>query len=212
MISLDRSPLEVAPDLLGAVLCHAGVAVRLTEVEAYGGADDPASHAHRGSTPRSSVMFGPPAHLYVYLSYGIHLAANIVCDADGTAGAVLLRSGEVVAGHELARERRQATRRPGAAPVPEHQLARGPGCLGQALALGITDSGAVLQQCGGGTTALAGDGFVLLDGEPVAPTSSGPRVGVSRAADRPWRFWATGHPSVSSYARSRRAPADGAKL
>ena len=112
----------------------------------------------------------------------------------------------------LARERRQATRRPGAAPVPEHQLARGPGCLGQALALGITDSGAVLQQCGGGTTALAGDGFVLLDGEPVARTSSGPRVGVSRAADRPWRFWATGHPSVSSYARSRRAPADGAKL
>ncbi|GAA1388408.1 DNA-3-methyladenine glycosylase [Luteococcus peritonei] len=205
MIDLSRDPLEVAPELLGAVLCHDGVALRLTEVEAYRGGDDPASHAFRGVTPRTRVMFGPSAHLYVYLSYGIHLAANIVCGSDGTAGAVLLRAGEVVAGHELARGRRAAGRRPDAPPVPDHLLAKGPGCVGQALGLSLADSGAVVEQSDQAAPAPAHGSFLLLDGRRPVRTASGPRVGVSQAADHPWRFWEAGSPTVSSYSRSRRA-------
>ncbi|MDY5150545.1 DNA-3-methyladenine glycosylase, partial [Actinotignum timonense] len=110
---LSRPADELAPLLLGAVVGDGTVAVRLTEVEAYLGAEDPASHAFAGPTPRARVMFGPPAHLYVYLSYGIHRIGNIVCGTDGQASAVLLRAGEVVAGLEEALRRRT---RPGAAP------------------------------------------------------------------------------------------------
>ena len=103
---LSRQVNEVAPTLLGAVLRHGEVAVRLTEVEAYEGANDPASHAFRGRTPRNAVMFGPPGHLYIYFSYGIHWNANVVCGPDGAASGVLLRAGEVIDGVEVARSRR----------------------------------------------------------------------------------------------------------
>ena len=184
---------EVAPLLLGAVLRHGEVAVEVTEVEAYAGLADPASHAFRGPTPRNAVMFGPPGHLYLYFSYGMHWAANVVCGPDGTASGCLLRSGRVVEGLDLARGRRHG--------APERDLARGPGRLTQALGL---------HQEHRGTDLLAG-GAVRLEpgsGGPVGVVS-GPRVGVSRAADVPWRFWVEGSRYVSAYKRSPRAPEPG---
>lgn len=180
---------EVAPQLLGAVLRHGPVAVRITEVEAYDGSHDPASHAYRGRTERNAVMFGPPGRLYVYLSHGLHWAANVVCGPADRASGCLLRAGEVVEGLELARSRRgRAT---------DRDLARGPGRLTQAL--GIT---------GGHRGAdLFGEGPVELELAPAVPRSvaAGPRVGVSVEADRPWRFWLAGDPYVSAYRRSPRA-------
>ncbi|MEV4019852.1 DNA-3-methyladenine glycosylase [Nonomuraea angiospora] len=106
----DRPSHEVAPELLGRVLVHGPVAVRLTEVEAYGGpGEDPAAHTYRGKTPRNAVMFGPPGHLYVYFTYGMHFCANLVCLPEGFGSAVLLRAGEVVAGIDEARARRTST-------------------------------------------------------------------------------------------------------
>lgn len=173
---------EVAPRLLGAVLRHRGVAVRLTEVEAYAGADDPGSHAYRGRTPRTAVMFGPPGRLYVYFTYGMHHCANVVCGADGVAAAVLLRAGEVVDGIELARERR-----PGSS---DRDLARGPARLCRALDIDRGQDGADL------TT-----GPVLVPGAGPAPGTvrTGPRVGLRQAPDRPWRFWSDAEPTVSAY-------------
>ncbi len=129
-----RPVLQVAPRLLGGVLTHDGVAVRLTEVEAYGGPDDPGSHAFRGQTARNAVMFGPPGRLYVYFTYGMHYCANLVCGPDGTPSAVLLRAGEIVAGEEVARSRRGTAR--------DRDLARGPARLCQALGLGAAQNGA----------------------------------------------------------------------
>ena len=173
--------LEVAPRLLGARLHHAGVTVRLTEVEAYAGPDDPGSHAHRGPTPRTQVMFGPPGRLYVYFSYGMHHCANLVCGPEGTASAVLLRAGEVVEGHDLARERRPRS--------TERDLARGPARLCQVLALDLRDDGA------------DATGWVRLADPPVPVdrVEAGPRVGLRHAAERPWRFWLAGERSVSAY-------------
>lgn len=180
--------------LLGATLTHDGVTVRITEVEAYAGDRDPASHAYRGRTARTAVMFGPPGRLYVYFSYGMHHAANIVCGPDGTASGALLRSGEVVEGLELARVRRGPR-------IRDRDLARGPGRLAQALGLTLADGG----------TDVFGSGPVrlVLDAYPVARWVRGPRVGVSLAADVPWRFWVADDPYVSSYQRSPRAPAAG---
>jgi DNA-3-methyladenine glycosylase len=190
VLDLSLPPDEVAPALLGAVLRHGPVAVRLTEVEAYDGVDDPASHAARGRTPRNAVMFGPPGRLYVYFSYGMHWAANLVCRAEGQAAGVLLRAGEVVDGLELARSRRgRAT---------DRDLARGPGRLTQALAI---DSGQL------GRDVFDGGDLTLTPGVgPEPPIECGPRVGVSLAADRPWRFWVAGDAYVSDYRRSPRAP------
>jgi DNA-3-methyladenine glycosylase len=188
---LDGPGEEVAPTLLGGLLRHGGVAVRLTEVEAYDGPDDPASHAYRGRTSRTEVMFGPPGRLYVYFSYGMHWAANVVCGPDGTASGILLRAGEVVEGVQLARTRRgRAT---------DRDLARGPGRLCQALGVTAELKG----------TSVLGDGPVTLELDPAprAAISVGPRVGVSAAAERPWRFWLTGSRFVSDYKRSPRAPA-----
>ena len=137
MIPDLSTPVEtVAPRLLGAVLRHGPVAVRLTEVEAYDGASDPASHAYRGRTQRNAIMFGPPGHLYVYFSYGMHWAANIICGPDGMASGVLLRAGEVVDGLELARSRRGRCK--------DRDLARGPGRLTQALGLSAEHKGSAL--------------------------------------------------------------------
>lgn len=193
-------PLVVlrAHGLLGRVLVGHEVSVRITEVEAYGGAADPASHAAT-RTARSEIMHGEPWRLYVYRSYGLHSCANVVTGPDpagdpagDTAGAVLLRAGVVVHGVELARARRGTT--------DDDRLARGPGNLASALGLGLADNG---------TDLLApGPGVRLGPEVPAARrVLSGPRVGVARAADVAWRFWLPDEPSVSAYRRSPRAPA-----
>ncbi len=178
-----------ARSLLGRVLHGHGVAVRITEVEAYGGIHDPASHAFT-RTPRSEAMYGPPWHLYVYRSYGVHWCANIVTGPTEEAAAVLVRSGEVVEGLDLARARR--------ADAPDVRLARGPGNLARALAITGDDLGTPVLDPGGVQL-----GPEVLDPGPI---SAGPRVGVSQAADVAWRFWLSGDPTVSAYRRSPRAP------
>ena len=178
-----------ARGLLGRTLHGHGAAVRITEVEAYGGVDDPASHAFT-RTPRSEIMYGPAWRLYVYRSYGMHFCANVVTGPTEIAAAVLVRAGEVVEGLDVAR-----SRRPGVADVG---LARGPGNLARALGLSLDDLG---------TELLTGDGVHLGEPPSEAPSiTAGPRVGVSKAADVPWRFWVTGNPTVSAYRRSPRAP------
>jgi DNA-3-methyladenine glycosylase len=197
---LGRPSLEVAPALLGAVLRHRSqegeVAVRLTEVEAYAGADDPGSHAYRGRTRRNEVMFGRPGRLYVYFTYGMHHCCNVVVGSEGTASAVLLRAGEVVDGVGLARSRRPRS--------SDRDLARGPARLCTALAVDGRHNGVDLS---------TGD-LVLTLGEPVPgdAVATGPRVGLREAADHPWRFWLRDDPTVSTYRpaaplRRRRAPA-----
>ena len=180
--------LQVAPRLLGAVLTHGEVAVRLTEVEAYDGPDDPGSHAYRGQTPRNRVMFGEPGHLYVYFTYGMHHCCNVVCGPPGTPSAVLLRAGEVVRGPEIARSRRNGG--------SDRDLARGPARLCQALGIGLAENGADL---------TAGP-LTLELGEPLENVSTGPRVGLRGAPDRRWRFWETGAPTVSPYRPAKRLP------
>ncbi|WP_028707807.1 DNA-3-methyladenine glycosylase [Propionicicella superfundia] len=190
MRPLTDPAVLVAPTLLGAVVRVGDVAVRLTEVEAYAGESDPASHAYRGRTRRNAAMFAEAGAIYCYLSHGIHTAVNIVCREEGVAEAVLLRAGEVVAGTELARQRRGAG-------VPDHRLARGPGCLGQALGLRVLDSG----------RRLGDAGLSLAPAAVPASWTRGARVGVSRAADVLWRFWIPGDATVSAYRRNRHAPA-----
>lgn len=187
---LAGDPLSLAPTLLGAHLVVGPVTLRLTEVEAYRGSEDPGSHGFRGMTPRTEVMFGPPGHLYVYRSYGIHWCANIVCGTKGECAAVLLRAGEVVAGQDLA-----LARRPG---VSTRDLARGPGRLTTALGITGDDSGA----------PVVGRGAPFALHAPVDPVDpevirTGPRVGVSGPGGDgeryPWRFWLEGEPTVSAY-------------
>lgn len=185
----DDQPVDQrARSLLGRVLRGHDVAVRITEVEAYGGIHDPASHAFT-RTPRSEPMYGPAWHLYVYRAYGMHWCANVVTGPTDEAAAVLIRAGEVIEGMPLARERRGR--------VPDHQLARGPGNLARALDITRVDLGTDLFAPGGVTLgpAVAAAGKI----------SSGPRVGVSKAADVPWRFWLTDDRTVSAYRRSPRA-------
>jgi DNA-3-methyladenine glycosylase len=181
----DRPVLDVARDLLGAVVEHGAVQVRLTEVEAYDGAGDPASHAYRGRSARNAVMFGPPGHAYVYFTYGMHFCVNLVCGPVGISSAVLLRAGEVVAGRDVAVERRPRS--------SMHDLARGPARLTQALAIGRDLNGADV------TTPASTIRVVAGSPVPDELVRRGPRVGVSRAADRPWRLWIGAEPSVSSY-------------
>lgn len=181
--------VPAARGLLGCRLGGNGVTVRITEVEAYAGtAGDPASHAHRGRTPRNAVMFGPAGHAYVYFTYGMHWCVNVVTGPDGEASAVLLRAGEVVDGLDVARERRPAVRK-------DVDLARGPARLCAALGIDRSVYGA----------DLLGDGPVRLR-PPLAPVpeaavTAGPRVGVTGAHDVPWRFWIAGDPTVSAYRR-----------
>jgi DNA-3-methyladenine glycosylase len=181
---LEGPVLEVAPRLLGATLRHGPVACRITEVEAYDGSNDPGSHAFRGRTPRTAVMFGPAGHLYVYFTYGMHWCANVVCGPEGSASAVLLRAAEVTEGIDVARERRPSAR-------ANRDLARGPARLCQALAIGRDQDGHEL------TTPP----LTLHPTSPPTPheVRTGPRVGLREAADRPWRFWLPGEPSVSVY-------------
>jgi DNA-3-methyladenine glycosylase len=192
-----RPALEVAPDLLGCVLRHetadGPAAVLITEVEAYAGAGDPASHAFRGRTARNAVMFGDPGHAYVYFTYGMHFCVNLVCRPEGTASAVLLRAGRVTEGAALAALRRSAGGR-AAGPSADRDLARGPARLCQALGIDRSLDGADV--CGGESPLR-----ICERAGPVPPgaVSQGPRVGVSRGTEEPWRFWITGDPAVSPY-------------
>ena len=192
-----RPSQQVAPDLLGCVL-ESGlpdglVAVALTEVEAYAGQADPASHAYRGPTRRNAVMFGEPGHAYVYFTYGMHFCVNLVCLPEGTASAVLLRAGAVVTGVDLARRRRAATRSAGTGPA-DRDLARGPARLCQALGIDRALDGA--DACDPRSVLRIRRGSRAA---PPGTISRGPRVGISRAADEPWRFWVAGDPTVSAY-------------
>ena len=202
MTLLDRA--ELAEDVLRAAVRLLGctlsadtpegtVSVRLVEVEAYRGADDPASHSFRGRTPRNAVMFGPPGHLYVYFVYGMHFCANVTCLPEGESGAVLLRAGEVVSDPGVAFARRPTSRRAA-------DLARGPARLTALLGLSRADNGLDLTDA---TSRVR-----LRRGDPVAPASirTGPRVGVAAAHDTPWRFWVDGSPAVSAYRPGRGAP------
>jgi DNA-3-methyladenine glycosylase len=208
----DRPATEVAPDLLGCVLWHdspAGlVAVRLVEVEAYQGAEDPASHAYRGQTPRNAVMFGPPGHVYVYFTYGMHFCVNLVCQPPGLAEAVLLRAGEVVDGAGLAAQRRVRDNGNGR-PFRPVDLARGPARLCQALDIDRGLDGADV--CAPGSQLGIGPGQQFAEAATPAASgqaviSTGPRVGVSQAADRPWRYWLAGENHVSAYRPSKPRP------
>ena len=192
----ESAPDEAARALLGGVLTHGAVSVRVLEVEAYGGPPasefpDPAAHTWPGPTPRNEVMFGDAGHLYVYLSHGIHQCVNITCRPVGQGGGVLLRAARVQAGHHEV-----AARRPG---VPDERVARGPGNLGRTLGIDLSMRG---------TDVLDPASSVTFRPEPVPAdlVRSGPRVGVSREADRPWRFWLDGEREVSAYRRSPRAP------
>ncbi len=170
--ALRGDPVGAARALLGRLMVSSvdgvRVAIRLTEVEAYGGGDDPASHAYSGVTPRNRTMFGPPGRLYVYRSYGVHWCANVVCGPSGDPGAVLLRAGVPVEGIAA------MVRRRGSA---DH-VADGPGRLCQALGITGDDDGTDLFS-----------GRVRLAGRAVRGTIvAGPRIGISRAEERPWRF------------------------
>jgi len=185
---LAVDPVEAAKLLLGCVLDSGDVRVRVVEVEAYRGGDDPASHCYRGRTPRNEVMFGPAGHLYVYFVYGMHFCANVVSLTDGVPGAVLLRAGEVIGGLDVARSRRPASR-------SDAELAKGPARLTSVLGLERDDNGADLTDPASPVRLYAGD--------PVPPEKilAGPRVGVAVAMDVPWRFWVDGSPAVSVYRR-----------
>lgn len=169
---LSGSSLAVAPALLGWTFatCIDGreTAVVLDEVEAYMGADDPASHAYRGKTPRTAPMFGPAGHIYVYLIYGVHFCVNIVTGPEEQAGAVLLRGGVPIEGIPTMEKRRGRTK----------DLTNGPGKLAQALGLTTHDSG----------VPIDGARISLTLGEPSGTILTTPRVGITKAVDRPWRF------------------------
>ncbi|WP_449282877.1 DNA-3-methyladenine glycosylase [Leucobacter sp.] len=202
--------LEAAPRLLGALLTVAApegdVTIRITEVEAYHGVGtdgpyDAGSHSKDRRTERNASMFGPPGHAYVYFSYGMHFALNMVCSPEGAASGVLIRAGEVVSGAELAQARRAAKR---GAPIAARMLARGPGNL--ASALGIR------RETHDGRDLFAAPFALRLPGASSAPTpeevASGPRVGVAGEAGGtafPWRFWIAGDPTVSAFRPGRGA-------
>ena len=200
-VPIDRD--ELAVDVLDAAVRLLGctveadtpegtVAVRLVEVEAYRGADDPASHSFRGRTARNAVMFGPAGHLYVYFVYGMHYCANVTCLADGEAGAVLLRGGEVTSDLAHAFARRPTARRAA-------ELARGPARLAALLGLGRAHNGLDVTDPHSPVRVLAGPSV-----DPAA-VRTGPRVGVAAAHDTPWRFWLADSPAVSPYRPGRGA-------
>ncbi len=181
---LAVAPEAVAPRLLNKVLVCGDRSGRIVEVEAYRGIDDPASHAHRGPTPRSAVMFGPPGALYVYRSYGMHWCANVVTHGPGEAGAVLIRAVAPVAGIDAMWADRPAARR-------LTDLASGPGKVCAALAVSGDHDG--LDLC------LPSSAVTLEDDGVPPPTRPrvGRRIGITRAVEQPWRFWVPDDPHVS---------------
>jgi DNA-3-methyladenine glycosylase len=192
---LEGSPVVVAPWLLNKVLARGERAGRIVEVEAYDGANDAASHAYRGLTPRTAVMFGPPGFLYVYFTYGMHWCANVICRPEGQAAGVLIRALDPIAGEEQMREARPAGRR-------ERDLCNGPAKLCQALGITGADDGADLLAArppSRAPSAAAGGLVRLLDDGTPPPRrpGRGTRIGIKVATEKRWRFWVPGNPSVS---------------
>jgi DNA-3-methyladenine glycosylase len=178
-----RSVHEVAPELIGATLLVAEVGGTIVEVEAYD-QEDPASHAYRGRTARNATMFGPAGHAYVYRSYGIHWCLNLVCGSGDDAEAVLIRALEPTAGIELQRQRRGVE--------DLRKLCSGPGKLCQALAITGEHDGLALDQLP----------FEMKERKEVPQIATGPRIGITRAADVPWRYGLLGSPFLSRVLRS----------
>ena len=171
----DRPVLDVSRDLIGAFLSFDGVGGRIVEVEAYD-ESDPASHSFRGPTPRNAVMFGPPGHAYVYKIYGIHFCLNFVCQP---GSAVLIRALEPQAGLPIMHERRGG--------VAERQLCSGPGKLAQALGINLDHNGLALDR----------EPFLVRPADDSHPIATGPRIGITKGADTPWRFVLAGSPFLS---------------
>jgi DNA-3-methyladenine glycosylase len=183
-----RSCLAVAPELLGCILVRelpggARLAARIVEVEAYlGDGSDPASHSHRGPTPRNRTMFGPPGRLYVYRSMGIHACMNAVCEPQGRSSAVLLRAAAPLAGLQIMRAAR------GACAERERDLCSGPGKLCQAFAVTLALDGSCLR---------SGPLQIVRGARPAERILAGPRIGISRARELPYRFFLEGDPNVT---------------
>jgi DNA-3-methyladenine glycosylase len=173
-----RSVHEVAPELIGATLLVDGVGGTVVEVEAYD-QDDPASHGFRGLTARTASMFGPPGYAYVYRSYGVHWCLNLVCAPKGRAEAALVRALEPTRGLELMRERRGLE--------AERALCSGPGKLCEALGITRVHDGLALDE----------PPFALLTRELEPPLAVGPRIGITRAVEQPWRYGLAGSPFLS---------------
>ncbi|WP_369968739.1 DNA-3-methyladenine glycosylase [Stenotrophomonas rhizophila] len=187
----QRHPTEVAPTLLNKLLVRDdGRAGRIVEVEAYAGSEDPAAHSFRGRTPRTATMFGEAGHLYVYFSYGMHWGSNAVCGEVGQGWGVLLRALEPVQGLALIREARPAIRH-------DRDLASGPGRLSQAMGITKALDGADL---------VRNDRGVRIVSDAMAPPTEpgvGPRIGISKAVDFPWRWHVPGHAHVSGRSTRR---------
>jgi len=176
----DRSVHQVARELIGCRIFFGGCGGVIVETESYE-RDDPACHAYVGLTDRTEVLFGAPGRAYVYLSYGIHSLLNAVAEPEGEAAAVLIRALEPTTGIEAMRARRGER--------PDRELCSGPGKLTEALGIGLAQNGA----------DLSCDPFLLLEPDPGwrGEVLTGPRVGITKAIERPWRFCAAGNPHVS---------------
>ncbi|HUA81081.1 MAG TPA: DNA-3-methyladenine glycosylase, partial [Dyella sp.] len=180
----NRDPLVVAPELLNKVLiCRDGRAGRIVEVEAYRGADDPAAHSYRGKTPRTEVMFGSPGHMYVYFTYGMHWCSNVVCGPKGEGNAVLIRALQPLARLDLMYAARPLAK-------SDRQLCNGPACLTQSMSISKLQNGIDL---------IAGDTYALLDDGTSPPDSAvqTTRIGLTKAADYPWRWYVSDSRYVS---------------
>jgi len=183
-IDFSADAATVARQLIGVTVLLDGVGGRIVETEAYD-REDPASHAFAGETERNASMFGPPAHAYVYRSYGIHWCLNFVCREAGHGAGVLIRALEPVAGLDVMRARRDA--------LEERALCSGPGKLCQALGVTRAHDG----------MALAGASFALLPAEAGLVVVEGIRIGISKAVDVPWRFGLAGSRFLSRPIRSQ---------
>ncbi|MEO6533375.1 MAG: DNA-3-methyladenine glycosylase [Pseudolysinimonas sp.] len=196
-----RDVLEVAPTLLGCVLRRTidegSVSILITEVEAYAGERDPGAHTYRGKSNRNKTMFGAAGHIHCYFTYGMHHALNLVTGLEGQPYGCLIRAGEVIGGTDLARARRELKQRK--APIRDHGLARGPGCVAQCFGANLTNDGDDL---------FGGQWSFFTPAEvTVLPHERGPRVGLSGpggdGTEFPWRYWLPGAPSVSTYKSGR---------
>jgi DNA-3-methyladenine glycosylase len=181
----EGDPCDVAVQLLNKVLVMGEQSGRIVEVEAYRGAEDPASHAFRGRTARNDVMFGPAGHLYVYFTYGMHYCCNAVCGEEGVAGAVLIRALEPLSGLDVMRDRRRKVG------MDDRHLASGPAKLCQALGIDREMDGADLTDPSG-SVRIVDDGVA----PPIEP-DAGTRIGIRMGVESPWRWWIRGNPHVS---------------